>query len=113
AALVTSRIAWGRWLYAIGSNREGAVRVGIPVKAVTASAFALGGLAAGIAGVFQAGLTDSGAPIVSLNTELDAITAVVIGGATLNGGRGTVWGTVVGVLIITTIHNALNLTNVD
>ena len=50
---------------------------------------------------------------MSLNSELDAITAVVIGGAALTGGRGTVWGTLVGLLIIETIHNSLNLLNID
>jgi ribose/xylose/arabinose/galactoside ABC-type transport system permease subunit len=108
----TSRIRWGRWIYAIGSNREGARKVGIPVPAVAASAFVLSGLLAGVAGVFEAGLTDSGSPTVTLTAELDAITAVVIGGAALTGGRGTVWGTLVGVLIIETIHNGLNLLNI-
>jgi ribose/xylose/arabinose/galactoside ABC-type transport system permease subunit len=106
-------LRWGRWVYAIGSNREGARRVGLPVRAVSVSVFAISGLAAGVAGIFEAGLTDSGSPTVSLNTELDAITAVVIGGAALTGGRGTVWGTLVGALILETIHDALNLLNVN
>ena len=113
AIVATNRIRWGRWLYAIGSNREAAKRVGIPVAAVSASTFALSGLAAALAGIVTVGLTDAGTPSVSLNSELDAITAVVIGGAALTGGRGTVWGTLVGLLIIETIHNSLNLLNID
>ncbi len=112
-AVATTRIRWGRWIYAIGNNREGASRVGIPVRVVVVSVFALSGLAAGVAGIFEAGLTNAGSPTVSLNSELDAITAVVIGGAALAGGRGTVWGTLVGSLTIETIHNALILLNVN
>jgi ribose transport system permease protein len=111
--VATMRIRWGRWLYALGCNREGAGRVGIPVRAVSVSVFVLSGLAAGVAGIFEAGLTNAGSPTISLNPELDAITAVVIGGAALEGGRGTVWGTLVGALTIETIHNSLNLLDVD
>jgi ribose transport system permease protein len=113
AYVATARIRWGRWVYAIGSNPVGASRVGIPVRAVTVSVFAISGLAAGVAGIFEAGLSNAGAPNISFTAELDAISAVVIGGAALTGGRGTVWGTIVGALILETIHNALNLLNVD
>jgi ribose transport system permease protein len=113
AAVATTCIRWGRWVYLIGNNREGAARAGIPVRVVCLSVFALSGLAAGVAGIFEAGLTNAGSPTVSLNSELDAITAVVIGGAALAGGRGTVWGTVIGSLMIETIHNALNLLDVN
>jgi ribose/xylose/arabinose/galactoside ABC-type transport system permease subunit len=111
--VATARLRWGRWVYALGSNRDGAARVGIPVRAVTVSVFACSGLAAGIAGLFEAGLSNAGAPNISFTSELDAISAVVIGGAALTGGRGTVWGTIVGAVILETIHNALNLLNVN
>lgn len=112
-ALLTLRLQWGRWVYAVGGNRDAGERVGIPVRAVSISVFALGGLAAGLAGVIQAGLTDSGTASSGFNAELDAISAVVIGGATLTGGRGTVFGTLVGALILGTIHNGLNLLSVN
>jgi ribose transport system permease protein len=113
ALALTARMPWGRWIYAVGGNRDAAVRSGIPVKAVSISVFVLGGLAAGVAGIFTAGLTDAGAPSQSFTVELDAISAVVIGGAALYGGRGTVFGTMVGALILGTIHNGLNLLNVN
>jgi ribose transport system permease protein len=113
AYALTTHMTWGRWIYAIGGNREAASRVGIPVRAVSASVFIFSGLSVGVAGVFSAGLTDSGAPSLGFNTELDAISAVVIGGATLMGGRGTVFGALVGALILGTIHNGLNLLSVN
>jgi ribose/xylose/arabinose/galactoside ABC-type transport system permease subunit len=112
-AVLASRLQWGRWIYAVGGNRDAGERVGIPVRTVSISVFALGGLAAGLAGVIQAGLTDSGTGSSGFNAELDAISAVVIGGATLTGGRGTVFGTLVGALILGTIHNGLNLLSVN
>jgi ribose transport system permease protein len=112
-AVLAMRLQWGRWIYAVGGNREAGERVGIPVRAVSISVFVLGGLAAGLAGVVQAGLTDSGTGSSGFNAELDAISAVVIGGAALTGGRGTVFGTLVGALILGTIHNGLNLLSVN
>jgi ribose transport system permease protein len=112
-AVLTMRLQWGRWIYAVGGNRDAGERVGIPVRAVSISVFVLGGLAAGLAGVIQAGLTDSGTGSSGFNAELDAISAVVIGGAALTGGRGTVFGTLVGALILGTIHNGLNLLSVN
>ena len=112
-AVVTARLQWGRWIYMVGGNRDAGERVGIPVRVVSISVFVLGGLAAGLAGVIQAGLTDSGTASSGFNSELDAISAVVIGGATLTGGRGTVFGTLVGALILGTIHNGLNLLSVN
>ena len=112
-AALTSRLRWGRWIYAIGGNREAAERVGIPARRVAMSVFVIGGFAAGLAGIIQAGLTDSGQGAASFTAELDAISAVVIGGASLQGGRGTLSGTLVGALILGTIHNGLNLLSVD
>jgi ribose transport system permease protein len=112
-AAFTMRVAWGRWIYAIGDNREAGARVGIPVRAVAGSTFVISGLAAALAGIFAAGLTDSSQTTPSFNAELDAISAVVIGGAALSGGRGSVFGALVGALILATIHNGLTLLHVD
>lgn len=113
AYLMTSRMRWGRWIYAIGGSRDAATRVGMPVRAVSMSVFVFSGFAAGLGGIFSAGLTDSASPSGGFSTALDAIAAVIIGGAALTGGRGTVWGALVGALILGTIHNGLNLLNVD
>jgi ribose transport system permease protein len=113
AHLTASRVTWGRWIYAVGGNREAAKRVGIPVRRVAGSVFIFNGVAIGVAAVFTAGLTDAATPTIGFNTFLDAITAVVIGGASLMGGRGGVSGPLVGALILATIHNGLNLLNVD
>lgn len=112
-AVLTHVVRWGRWIYAVGGNREGASRVGIPVRRVAMSAFVFSGLAAGLAGILTAGLTDAGQPAGGFTAQLDAISAVIIGGAALTGGRGTVFGTLVGALILGTVHNGLNLLGVD
>jgi ribose transport system permease protein len=113
AHVLTTRMRWGRWIYATGDHRTAAARVGIPVRAVSMSVFVLGGLAAGTAAIVSAGLTDAGAPSTGVTSTLDGISAVVIGGAALTGGRGTVLGALVGALILGTVHNALNLGNVN
>jgi ribose transport system permease protein len=113
AIAITARMQWGRWIYALGGNREAAVRVGIPVRRVSTSVFVLSGLSAGLAGVISAGFTDSGSPAVGFTAQLDAISAVIIGGAALFGGRGSIVGTLVGALILGTVHNGINLLSVD
>lgn len=113
ALVLTKGMRWGRWIYAIGGNREAGVRVGIPVRAVSLSVFVLSGVSAALAGAVSAGFTDSGSPSVGFTAQLDAISAVIIGGAALFGGRGTVIGTLVGALILGTVHNGINLLGVD
>jgi ribose transport system permease protein len=110
--IVLARTQWGRWIYAVGGNPDAARRVGIPVNAVLLSVFAICGLAAGIAGILVAGRTNAGAPNAGQLLELDAITAVVIGGASFFGGRGSVPNVVAGALIIGVIRNGLNLLDV-
>jgi ribose transport system permease protein len=112
AWILTSRTQWGRWIYAIGGSPDAARRLGIPVDRVLISVYILCGLAAGIAGVLVAGRTGAGSPIEGTGLELDAITAVIIGGASFFGGRGSVWNVLVGALIIGVIGNGLNLLDV-
>ncbi|MGJ9421705.1 ABC transporter permease [Aeromicrobium sp. CF3.5] len=111
--LLLSRITWGQWIYAIGSNREGARRVGIPVDRVLISVYVLSGMSAGVAAIVVSGQTNSAYPTAGLNLELYAIAAVIIGGASFFGGRGTVIGALVGALILGVIRNGLNLLGVD
>ena len=108
-----ARVVWGRWIYAVGGNPEGARRAGIPVDAVTISIYALSGLMAGIAGVITAGRLDGASPTFGQLAELDSIAAVVIGGASFMGGRGTVVNALVGAFVIGVIRNGMNLLNVD
>jgi ribose transport system permease protein len=112
-AVFLTRVVWGRWIYAVGGNPEAARRTGIPVGAVTISVYALSGLAAGIAGVITSGRLNGSSPTFGQLAELDSIAAVVIGGASFLGGRGSVGNALVGALTIGVIRNGMNLLNVD
>jgi ribose transport system permease protein len=112
-AILTTRVVWGRWIYAVGGNPEGARRAAIPTSAVLISVYALCGLAAGVAGLLTAGRTNAGAPTFGALSELDAIAAVIIGGASFLGGRGHVGNALVGAAMIGVIRNAMNLANLD
>jgi ribose transport system permease protein len=111
--VLTIYMVWGRWLYAVGGNPEGARRSGIPVGRVLIGVYALSGLAAGVGGLITAGLIASGSPTAGDLAELDSIAAVIIGGAAFAGGRGNVGNALVGAFTIGVIRNALNLHNVN
>jgi ribose transport system permease protein len=111
-AVILHFTRFGRWLYAIGGNPEAAARVGIPSNRVLLAAYILCGLCAGLAAVVIAGRANAGYPTAGFHAELDAISAVVIGGASFFGGRGRVVNALVGAATIATIRNGLNLTGV-
>jgi ribose transport system permease protein len=111
--MLTTRMVWGRWLYAVGGNEEAARRASIPTRRVLVSVYVLSGLAAGFGGLITAGLIDGGSPTAGDLAELDSIAAVIIGGAAFAGGRGNVGNALVGAFTIGVIRNALNLHNVD
>ncbi len=111
--LLLYRLTWGRWVYAVGGDPEAARRVGIPVDRVLISVYVLSGLAAGIAAVLTAGRTNAGSPTFGTLAELDAISAVIIGGVSFLGGRGMVSNALVGALMVGVLRNGLNLLNVD
>lgn len=113
AYVTTQRTQWGRWIYAVGGNPEAARRSGIPVNKVLISVYAISGLSAGIAGILTAGRTGSAFPTAGNLAELDAITAVIVGGASFSGGRGNVGNVIVGALTIGVIRNGLGLIGVD
>jgi ribose transport system permease protein len=113
ATVLLSKLVWGRWIYAVGGNPEGARRTGIPGNRVLVSVYVLSGLAAGVAAVLTAGRTASGSPDFGNLAELDSIAAVIIGGAAFAGGRGHVGNALVGALMIAVIRNVLNLHSVD
>jgi len=103
----------GRRIYAIGGNPQAARVTGIKVDRVLITVYAICGLMAGFAGLIMAGRTNSGFPNAGIGAELEAIAAVIIGGASFFGGRGTVIGVFGGVIIMGLISNALNLNNVS
>jgi len=98
---------FGRGLYAIGGNREVAIRTGYNVKGITYTMLALVGILAAIAGVIQSGYSRFFNPVLFMGKELDVIAAVVIGGASITGGRGTVLGSVLGVMLIEVLNRGL------
>ena len=113
AAIFMKYRAGGRALYAIGGASEVARLAGIQVKRVTLIVYTVCGLLAGLAGVVMSTRLDSSQPSGGLGYELDTIAAVVIGGASLSGGVGSIWGTLMGVLTIGVLRNGLNLLGVS
>jgi len=111
--LVLDRTRYGRYVIAVGGNREAARIAGIRVRPIVFSVYVLVGLCTGIASVLQTGQLASASPVVGLGLELDAIAAVVIGGTSLAGGRCTMIGTFFGVITFALVFNLLTLENVE
>ncbi|MEQ9037580.1 MAG: ABC transporter permease [Silicimonas sp.] len=111
--VLTKRMVWGRWLYAVGGNPVAAREMGTPVRGVLVSAYVLSGLCAGIGAVVLAGRTAASSPLYGNLLELDTIAAVIIGGASFLGGRGHLGHALIGAVMIGVIRNALNLMGVD
>jgi len=109
---VLAKTQFGQHLYAIGGNMEGAIRAGIPVQRTLIKVYALAAVLSGVGGVLWSTRFSSGAYNAGETTTLNAIAAVVIGGASLYGGEGTIMGTVVGALILATIQYGLVLLGV-
>ena len=111
-AWLLRRTMFGRGVYAIGGDAESARRAGFSVQRIQVAIYALVGLLAGIAGMMHVTLSRNANPYELAGTELDVIAAVVLGGASILGGRGSVLGTVLGVLLISVIKNSLILMGV-
>lgn len=111
--ILLNRTTFGRRTLAIGGNPEAARLAGIQVRRQTAMLYVLLGIACGVAAVMIMARTTTGTSTHGQLYELDAIAAVVIGGTLLSGGRGTIVGTVLGVLIFTTLTNVFTLNNLD
>lgn len=103
----------GRHIFAIGGNPHAARVSGINVDRTLVVVYMISGFFAGLSGLLLAGRTDSGFPNAGIGIELDAIAAVIIGGASFFGGRGTVLGVLAGVLIMGILRNGLNINNVS
>ncbi|WP_341225717.1 ABC transporter permease [uncultured Arcticibacterium sp.] len=103
---------FGRYVYAIGGNEDASWASGISVNKVKLAAYAICGALSGLAGILLTARISTGQPNSGMGFELDAIAAVVIGGTSTTGGRGTMIGTLIGVLLIGVINNGLDLMNV-
>lgn len=113
AVFITEKTRIGRYIYAIGGNEKAALFSGININKVKLIVYALGGALAAIGGVIVTSRLNSAQPNAGTSYELDAIAAVVIGGTSLSGGKGSIWGTVLGAVIIGVLNNGLVLLNVS
>jgi ribose/xylose/arabinose/galactoside ABC-type transport system permease subunit len=113
SGIVLSLTPFGRCIYGIGSNEDAARLSGVPVRLYKTMVYVVSGGVSGLAGLVYASQLSIGTPIAGQGYELDAIAAVVVGGTSLFGGKGSVVGTFIGTLIIGILANILNLTGVD
>ena len=113
AALVAKFTTFGRSLYAIGGNPEAARLSGLPVGRNLLITYTLSGLLAGLAGLIAAAQLRQGSSLIGVGYELDAIAAVVVGGASLMGGKGDPISAVIGVFVLATIINIMNLVGIS
>jgi ribose transport system permease protein len=110
--LMMRRTTYGLRIYAVGGNRLASEIAGVKTGRVLFSVYAISGALAGLSGIMLSSRVISGSPTLGQGYELDAIAAVVIGGASLMGGRGTIWGTALGLLLIQTLNNGLDILTV-
>lgn len=103
---------FGRYVYAIGGNVEAARLAGVQVNKILVALYAVSGFLSGIAGIILMGRVSSGAPTSGQGTEMEVITAVIIGGVSINGGKGNMVGAFFGALIIGILSNGLTIMNV-
>ncbi len=112
AIFVARKTVFGRLVLAIGSNETATRFAGIKIPHYKVAVYCISGFCCAMAGAISSTRTGVGSPVLALGFELDAIAAVVVGGASLSGGRGTVFNTLVGVLILGIISNIMNLMNI-
>ncbi len=113
AHIIMTRTTMGRYIYAVGGNMEAARLSGIRVRLVLFLVYTVSGTLAGLGGIIMASQLKSGAPTYGLTYELYVIAAVVVGGTSLSGGQGNMFGTLIGAFLIGVIQNGMNLTNVE
>ena len=112
-SLIATRTPFGRHLYAVGGNREAAFYSGIPIERRIVGVFALMGLLTGIAGVVLTARVGAATTDAGRMMELDAIAAAVIGGTSLLGGRGSVWGALLGAMVMASLDNGMSLLDTE
>jgi fructose transport system permease protein len=112
-AFILGKTAWGRHVYAVGDDKEAARLAGIPVNRVLMSVYLAAGAVLAVGAWIQIGRTNAASPNAGVDLNLDSITAVVIGGTSLFGGRGSIWGSLLGALIVGVFRNGLSLAGLD
>ena len=113
AAVMLARTRVGRQIYGVGGNEESSRLSGVPVSRIKYFVFALSGLLASVGGLLLLARTNSGQPSAGAGYELDVITAVVLGGVAITGGKGRLWLVVVGVLIMGTLSTGMVMNNIS
>ncbi len=113
AHVVLTRTKLGRYAYAIGGNEEATLLSGVNVKIYKSAVYGLCGMLSGLAAIILTARLNSAQPIAGIMYELDAIAATVIGGTSLMGGEGNVFGTLIGALIMGVLRNGLNLLGIS
>jgi inositol transport system permease protein len=113
AHIMLNNTRFGRHIYAVGGNEQAALISGLNVGRIKIGVYTIAGLLSGLAGLVLSSRVGSGQPGLGVGYELDAIAAAVIGGTSLSGGVGTIWGTIIGALIIGVLNNGLDLLNVS
>jgi ribose transport system permease protein len=113
AHLVLTKTKLGRYTYAIGGNEEATTLSGVNVKLYKTVVYGLCGMLSGLAAIILTARLNSAQPIAGIMYELDAIAATVIGGTSLSGGEGSIFGTLIGALIIGVLRNGLNLLDIS
>lgn len=113
SSFILNRTQMGRHIYAVGGNKQAAEYAGIRVKKVTFFVFIYCSLLASLAGILTVGRTFTATMSLGESAEMDAISAVVLGGTSMSGGRGTISGTVIGAIVIGVLKNGMNLLGID
>ena len=111
--VILNKTPYGRYIYAVGGNSKAAEASGINPNKVVFKAYLLDGLLVGVGSLLLMGRLNSGVPGAGLSYEMDAITAVVVGGSSMSGGSGTLFGTLIGAIIVGIINNVQTLLGVD
>lgn len=111
AYIMLSHLSIGRYIRGLGDNEDASYLSGLPVRQIQLFVYSMAGMLSALAGVILAGRLNSAQPTAGVFYELDAIAAVIVGGTSFEGGTGTVFGTLVGVVLIAVITNGMNLLN--
>ncbi|SCP98617.1 ribose transport system permease protein [Anaerobium acetethylicum] len=113
SSFILNKTQLGRHIFAVGGNSQAAEYSGINVKKITFFVFLYSGILASLAGILTVGRTFTATMILGDGAEMDAISAVVLGGTSMSGGRGSISGTVIGVIVIGVLKNGMNLLGID